>query len=231
VAQTTRPPDNGVRRSFAPGLNRGTLDTIARVPDGMFAELLRHPGVEEECVLAGRFGFLAFHGGSLEVGTDLIASAAAGRSGASFYAVRQPNDLRWHVPSVEFDPAASPALAAFVDHVEVGVAVHGYGREDMFTTLLLGGHNRALANRLALALGSRLDDGFVVLDDLERIPVELRGQHPANPVNRLRRGGVQLELPPRVRPGTGAPTYRPEYESAVVDALVEVATATAGTAG
>ena len=42
-------------------------------------------------------------------------------------------------------------------------------------------------------------------------------------MNRLRHGGVQLELPPRVRPGTGAPTYRPEYESAVVDALVEVA--------
>jgi phage replication-related protein YjqB (UPF0714/DUF867 family) len=27
----------------------------------------------------------------------------------------------------------------------------------------------------------------------------LRGLHPANPVNRVRNGGVQLELPPRVR--------------------------------
>ena len=62
---------------------------------------------------------------------------------------------------IEFDPVMSPALAAFVDHVEVGVAVHGYGRENMFTTLLLGGHNRALASRLARALEARLDDGFV----------------------------------------------------------------------
>ena len=38
---------------------------------------------------------------------------------------------------------------------------------------------------------------------------------------------VQLELPPRVRPGTGAPTYRTEYEDAVVAALARVATAEA----
>ena len=30
-------------------------------------------------------------------------------------------------------------------------------------------------------------------------PVDLRGLHPDNPVNRTRAGGVQLELPPRVR--------------------------------
>ena len=31
-----------------------------------------------------------------------------------------------------------------------------------------------------------------------------------------------LALPPRVRSGTGAPTYRPSYEAAVVDALATV---------
>jgi phage replication-related protein YjqB (UPF0714/DUF867 family) len=195
------------------------------MPTGKFAELLETPGVEEVCELGSRFGLLAFHGGSLEVGTDVIASVAARRSGASLYVVRQPDNLRWHVPSDEFDPASSEALTAFVDHVDVGVAIHGYGRENMFTTLLLGGRNRTLAAELRAALSARLDDGFVALDDLELIPLALRGQHPRNPVNRLRTGGVQLELPPRVRPGTGAPTYRPEYEAAVVDALVEVAMA------
>jgi hypothetical protein len=38
--------------------------------------------------------------------------------------------------------------------------------------------------------------------------------------------GVQLELPPRVRAGTGAPTYDAAYEAAVVGALAEVAAAT-----
>jgi phage replication-related protein YjqB (UPF0714/DUF867 family) len=40
---------------------------------------------------------------------------------------------------------------------------------------------------------------YGVLDDIEQIPKELRGLHPANPVNVPRLGGVQLELPPRVR--------------------------------
>ena len=81
---------------------------------------------------------------------------------------------------------------------------------------------------MASALRRTLGDGFTVLDDLADIPRELRGLHPRNPVNRVRGGGVQLELPPRVRPGTGAPTHRPEYTDAVVDALVEVATADPG---
>ena len=194
----------------------------------LFAELLAHPGVEERCELRSRFGLLAFHGGNLERGTDGIAAAAAARSGASLYTVVQPPDLRWHVPSVEFQPSASAALAAFVEHVEVCVAVHGYGREGRWTTLLLGGRNRALAATLGAALRAGLGAGFEVVDELDDIPVELRGVHPRNPVNLPAGGGVQLELPPRVRPGTGVPTFQPAYEAAVVDALVAVATGTAG---
>jgi phage replication-related protein YjqB (UPF0714/DUF867 family) len=104
------------------------------------------------------------------------------------------------------------------------VAVHGYGRVDMWTTLLLGGRNRALAAQLGARLRANLGSGFTIVDDLEAIPPELRGLHPRNPVNLPRRQGAQLELPPRVRSGTGAPTYRAEYEDAVVEALVDVAT-------
>ena len=112
----------------------------------MLDELLAHPGVDEECVLRSRFGFLAFHGGSLERMTDTIAAAAAEASGASLYAVRQPPDLRWHIPSAEFDPRHSAALGAFLEHVEVAVAVHGYGRPGRFTSILLGGRHRELAS-------------------------------------------------------------------------------------
>ncbi|HKH24948.1 MAG TPA: poly-gamma-glutamate hydrolase family protein, partial [Acidimicrobiales bacterium] len=96
--------------------------------------------------------------------------------------------------------------------------------EGMWATLLDGGRNRPLAVRLARALRVRLGDGFTVVDDVPAIPERLRGLDPRNPVNLPRFAGAQLELPPRVRPGTGAPTYRPEYEAAVVDALVELAT-------
>ena len=194
----------------------------------MFADLLAHPGVEEVCDLRSRFGLMAFHGGNLEPGTDEIAARAAERAGASLYAVVQPGDLYWHVPSVAFDPDVSPPLAAFVEHVDVVVALHGYGRQDMWTTLLAGGRNRGLAAQVAGALRRTLGDGFDVLDDLADIPRELRGLHRRNPVNLPRQAGVQLELPPRVRPGTGVPTHRPEYTDAIVDALVEVAGVTVG---
>jgi len=164
----------------------------------MFAELLAHPGVEERCDLRSRFGMMAFHGGSLEQTTDVIAERVATTSGSSLYAVVQPPDLRWHIPSKMVDPAASPALTTFVDHVDTAIALHGFGRNGMFTTLLLGGRNRELAAHVRSVLADHLD-GYTVVDDLDTIPVELRGQHPDNPVNRLRRAGVQIELPPRVR--------------------------------
>jgi len=161
-------------------------------------DLLRTEGVREDVVLRSRVGFLAVHGGSLERGTDLVAEAAAERAGASLYAVRQPEDLRWHLPSTAFDPAASPALAAVLDHCDVVLSVHGFGRQGMFTSLLLGGRNRDLAAHVASHLRTELD-GYAVVDELDAIPATLRGLHPDNPVNRPRQAGVQIELPPRVR--------------------------------
>ena len=193
----------------------------------MFAELLRQPGVEEVSELRSSFGFLAFHGGSLEEETDTIAVAAAAAAGASLYAVRQPAELRWHIPSADVDPAASPALAGFLDHVDVVVALHGYGRAGWWTTLLAGGRNRALAADVRRRVEAALP-GYQVVDDLSTIPRALRGMHPDNPVNRPRFGGVQLELPPRVR-GLGpywddhADEARPT--AALVAALASVAQA------
>jgi len=191
----------------------------------MFADLLEHDGVRELCELRSRFGFLAFHGGSLERGTDAVAVAAADAAGASVYAVVQPPDLRWHVPSHLVDPAASPALASFIAHVDVAVAVHGYGREGWWTTMLLGGGHRPLAHALAAELRGALAH-YTTIDDIDDVPVELRGSHPDNPVNLVRGGGVQLELPPRVR-GLGprwAGVEHPVPDTvALVDALARVA--------
>lgn len=163
-----------------------------------FATLLASPGVEEHCELRGTFGFMAYHGGSLEEQTDVIAREAADRSGASYYAVLQPADLQWHIPSHKVAAAESPRLAEFLDHVDVVVTVHGFGRRGMFTSLLLGGRNRQLADHVAGHLAVRLP-AYEIVTDLDVIPKELRGLHPANPVNLPRRQGVQIELPPRVR--------------------------------
>ena len=197
----------------------------------MFAELLAHPGVTETYVPGSTFGIMAFHGGSLERMTDVIASEIAQRCGATLYTVCQPDRLRWHVPSKLFDPAASTRLAAFVDHVDTAIAIHGFGRASMFTTLLVGGSNRMLAEELAISLRAGLtfgDTEYSVIDHVGDIPVELRGLHPDNPVNLPRLGGVQLELPPRVRglgphwDGRDAAELTPHTDG-LIDAVVRVA--------
>ncbi len=162
-----------------------------------FRELLATPDVTEELELRGSFGFMAFHGGALEVTTDIIARTAAELSGASYYGVLHPPDVA-HLSSTKFNPAESPTLQRFLDHVDTVITVHGYGRHGYWTSLLFGGTNRVLAAHVAGHVQERLP-AYTHITDIGHIPEPLRGLHPANPVNRPSQGGVQLELPPRVR--------------------------------
>jgi phage replication-related protein YjqB (UPF0714/DUF867 family) len=181
-------------------------------------ELLATVGVQERFVAGSRVGICALHGG-LEQGPAEIAEAAATASGASFYAVVQPDDLRWHVPSHRYDPSLSDGLRAFLASIDIVISVHGFGgvrdADDRWTTALLGGTNRELAADLAGALTRALPQ-YRWIADLDSMPRHLRGLHPANPVNRVAQGGVQLELPPRVR------RSGPDYEALVI-ALAGVA--------
>jgi len=186
----------------------------------MLRDLLAHPGVREQCELRSRFGFMAYHGGSLEEMTDVVAAAAAERSGASYYGLLQPADLRWHIPSHRVDPAESATMQAFLDHVDVVVTVHGFGRRGLFTSLLLGGQNRELAEHVGHALRLALP-AYDIRTDLDTIPTDLRGLHVANPVNLPRHQGVQIELPPRVRGSSplwwdwDGPGHTPHTESLI----------------
>jgi phage replication-related protein YjqB (UPF0714/DUF867 family)/gamma-glutamylcyclotransferase (GGCT)/AIG2-like uncharacterized protein YtfP len=169
------------------------------------SELLADPAISEESTLRSRFGFLAIHGGGLEQMTDIIAERAAGAAGASLYVVRHPSRYPHHLSSARFDPCQSPRLAEFLGHVDVAVSLHGYGRLGRSTQLLAGGRHRNLAEHLARHVAI---PGYQMITDLASIPRELRGLHPENPVNRVRGGGVQLELSPRVRgisPRSGVP--------------------------
>lgn len=192
------------------------------------SELLTYDDVQEECVIRSQFGFMAFHGGALEEVTDVIASRAAERAGASYYGIQLPDNLEWHIPSHRVTADQSPALAEFLNHVNIVVTVHGFGRAGYFTSLLLGGRNR----RLAAHLGDRLRHhlpAYSILDDIDLIPGNLRGLHQDNPVNVVQHAGVQLELPPRVRGSSPlwwdweGPGLTPHTES-LIDALVECAT-------
>jgi len=162
------------------------------------ADLLAVEGVEEVCHLRSGIGLMAYHGGALEEMTDVIAEQAAARSGASLYAVIQPPGQRTHVPSTQIRAEESDSLTAFLDHVETVISIHGFGRRGHFTSILVGGQGRSLAEHLGHHLRTALP-AYRVITNLDDIPQDLRGVHPRNPVNLTRRAGVQLELPPRVR--------------------------------
>ena len=192
----------------------------------MFAQLLATPGVEEVVELRSPFGFMAFHGGSLERMTDVIAVRAADAASASVYAVVQPPELRWHIPSQRIGKESSAGLRSFLDHVDVAVSLHGYGREGLWRTILLGGSNRTLADHLASWLQPALPH-LEVRVDLDAIPLPFRGVHPTNPVNMASGGGVQIELPPGVR---GLTPHRLSIDP-LVDALAAGARAWSTPAG
>ncbi len=164
----------------------------------MLDRLLDRSDVAEELTLRSRFGFMAYHGGTLEKTTDPIAREAAERADASYYGVVQGDDDPTHIASIQVTPDHSDALRRFLDHVDVVVTVHGYGREHLFHSVLLGGQNRALAHHIAAHARFALPR-FSFRSELGDIPRELAGQHPRNPVNRPRQSGVQVELPPTIR--------------------------------
>jgi phage replication-related protein YjqB (UPF0714/DUF867 family) len=120
-------------------------------------ELLAQPGVRERSALRSRVGFMALHGG-LEAMTAEIATECAERSGASLYTVVQPDELRWHVPSSRYDPLHSPALAEFLDHVDVVVSIHGFGGigdpPQRWVTIAVGGGERTLARDIGTRLAA-----------------------------------------------------------------------------
>jgi phage replication-related protein YjqB (UPF0714/DUF867 family) len=162
---------------------------------------------------------MALHGGSQDRGTDQLASGAAEQSAASYYAIVQPSGLRVHLTSRLHNPDHSEALRTFLQHVEIAISVHGFGREGFslwvdpergpvieaygpalqgtqtgpLRGIIVGGRNRDLLD-IARRLFHDRFAGFHVADELVRL-----GFHPDNPVNLPSKHGVQIELPPGLR--------------------------------
>ena len=211
------------------------------------AELLAMPGIEEVCLLRSKVGFMALHGGSQDRGTDQIARRAAEQVGGSYYAIVQPSSVRFHLTSRLHDPAQSERMRAFLEHVDVAISVHGFGRDSLtlwfdpgrgliiepygpalrgnqtgpLRGIILGGRNQSLLNEARQLFHGRFD-GYHVADERVRL-----GFHPENPVNLPSAHGVQIELPPGLRGiGDYGETLVPRSDgvvSAVVTALVELA--------
>ena len=190
-------------------------------------------------MLRSGVGLMALHGGSQDRGTDHIAREVAQQSGASFYAIVQPRDVRVHLTSRLHDPGQSEHLRNFLRHVDIAISVHGFGRDGFsfwihpergllvdpygpqlqgrqtgpLRGIILGGRNaRLFENRLP---------GYHVADERVRL-----GFHPDNPVNLPTARGVQVELPPGLRGigdfGQHAVPRADGYVTETIAALVEL---------
>jgi len=164
-----------------------------------FTELLSSPEISEEIEIRSSFGVCALHGGGLERATEAVARDVAKNTDSSYYAVIQPEGSRIHLSSKYFDPNQSSKLGQFLEKIDTLISIHGYGKEDDFWALLLGGSNRELAYHLAGSLREVLPEEYRVVDQIDNIPPPLRGVHPDNPVNFPINGGVQIEIPPGLR--------------------------------
>jgi len=162
----------------------------------MLGELLAHPGVVEDVRFGSAVGVMALHGG-IEEETSEVAIEVAAATGASLYAVIQPDDLAWHIPSIEYHGRHSAGLERFLGHIDRVISLHGFGRPHLKRSILVGGADRTMAGSVGAILRRHTD--VRVIDALGEIPKGLRGCHPDNPVNRTRGGGVQLELSASVR--------------------------------
>ena len=114
------------------------LGLDADVPDHSTFSKNRHGRFRESDLLRKLFEAVgqsdpAVLSDALPAVLDDLASLAAG---ASYYGVLHPPDFDHHLTSTRFDPAQSPALEAFLAHVDVVVTIHGYGRVDLWTSIL-----------------------------------------------------------------------------------------------
>lgn len=192
-------------------------------------------------------GFMALHGGSQDRGTDQLARRASEQAGASYYAIVQPRSLRVHLTSRLHNPDHSTRLNEFLQHVEIAISVHGFGREgfsfwvdpacgpvlDIYGPprrgaqtgplrgIIVGGRNPELLQAARQLLHDRFTE-YHVAGEKVRL-----GFHPDNPVNLPAAHGVQIELPPGLRGiGDYGECFEPGEDDVVanvVAALVELA--------
>ena len=210
-------------------------------------DVLSLPGVVEISSLRSDVGFMALHGGSQDRGTHEIASLAAERSGASYYAIVQPRGIRAHLTSRLHNPEHSERLRGFLAHVQIAISVHGFGRDSFalridptagivvepygpavrgrqtgpLRGIIVGGRNAALVDAARRLFHDRFT-GYHVADERIRL-----GFDPNNPVNLPPSHGVQIELPPGLRGiGDFGERLAPTADGIVLEviaALVELA--------
>lgn len=155
----------------------------------------------------------AVHGGDIEAGTSRLARNIAGAD-FNLYIFNGwlgRGNRRLHVTSVNFD---DPQAVALSSSAALAVSVHGQMDKGMWTCV---GGSSAEAGRLVA--GALVAAGFEAGFPCRHQP----GVNARNIVNRAKKGGVQLELTPRLlRRLETSPADLSKFTDAVRGAVFEV---------
>jgi phage replication-related protein YjqB (UPF0714/DUF867 family) len=193
-----------------------------------FQNVLSDPAVREVYLPGGPVGIFAPHGGGIEPGTEEIARAVAQATGATLYvlsAKRPTANAALHVTCTKMKPGVSQKLDAALKACRVAIGIHGHGRTKDGGAIYVSGLAAEAVKLCSESLRNALGDHWAVIDDAGEIPADLAGVDKQNFINRVKDGGVQIELPRALRE-EARPAIRGDASN-LVRALVEVVRALA----
>ena len=179
--------------------------------------------VQEYLRLEGPLGLIALHGGGIEPGTEEIARFVAYHSGASLYVYagrRSGGNLSLHRPSHDGKAEKRTLFVEFLNHVKAAISIHGHGRGQ--DRVYVGGLHQSMVQRFVGLVRPALFE-YEWIANPKIIPLGLRGQSPNNVVNLPPHGGMQLELPLKLRQTRRAPDgkgYEPAGDALLLSRLL-----------
>ncbi len=165
----------------------------------------RGVGFVEYARFAGGVAVLAVHGGGIEPGTEELAEYAAAETGCSLYVFSgrlEKGNSRLRRMSRSLFREEDSLRSRVIGQANAVISIHGHGRDA--NEIYAVGASEVLKGMFVELMAQRLP-AFPVVTDPAKIPKGLAGLHPDNVVNLPAGGGLQLELPARLRTCTDAP--------------------------
>ena len=142
-----------------------------------------------------KIAVLAYHA-KTEAGTAEIAEAVHEKSPSSMYVFKGNR-----VASTKVTHTHSDKLKSLVKEAETAVSVHGYKNKKGVdnNVIYVSGQHGKLSSKIAKELQKNFGDNYHIETNPDYIPKHLQGKSDYNIVNKFEKGGVQIELPEKLR--------------------------------
>jgi len=169
----------------------------------------------------GDIAVLAYHA-KTEEGTGDVAEDISKNSNASLYVFEGKR-----VPSTKITPTNSEDLNRMVQEKRTAVSMHAYHKQgnyekqgkkyDYKDTVFVSGQNSELAKKIATELEDSLGHEYHIETNPDYIPAHLKGMSKHNIANKFKEGGVQVEMPRKLRESEEQRKYVSDSISTVIN--------------